>query len=58
MALRYFGSKGWFKEKLDELLPADTEILVAPFLGSGKAELYLANKDLNSPFWAAISSNP
>ena len=44
MALRYFGSKGWFKEKLDELLPKDTKILVAPFLGSGKAELYLAKQ--------------
>jgi site-specific DNA-adenine methylase len=44
MALRYFGSKGWFKEKLDELLTKDTKILVAPFLGSGKAELYLAKQ--------------
>jgi len=44
MALRYFGSKGWFKEKLDKLVPKDTKILVAPFLGSGKAELYLAKQ--------------
>ena len=44
MALRYFGSKGWFKEKLDELVPADTKILVSPFLGSGKAELHLAKR--------------
>ena len=44
MALRYFGSKGWFKEKLDELLPANTKILVSPFLGSGKAELHLAKR--------------
>jgi len=44
MALRYFGSKGWFKEKLEELLPADTKILVSPFLGSGKAELHLAKR--------------
>ena len=44
MALRYFGSKGWFKEKLDELVPEDTKILVSPFLGSGKAELHLAKR--------------
>ena len=44
MALRYFGSKGWFKEKLDELIPTDTKVLVSPFLGSGKAELYLAKQ--------------
>ena len=44
MALRYFGSKGWFKEKLDELIPTDAKVLVSPFLGSGKAELYLAKR--------------
>jgi site-specific DNA-adenine methylase len=44
MALRYFGSKAWFKEKLDELVPEDAETLVSPFLGSGKAELHLAKR--------------
>ena len=44
MALRYFGSKGWLKQRLDELIPVDTKVLVSPFLGSGKAELFLANK--------------
>ena len=44
MTLRYFGSKGWFKEKLEELVPDDTKILVSPFLGSGKAELHLAKR--------------
>ena len=42
MALRYFGSKSWLKEKLADLVPKDTKILVSPFLGSGKAELHLA----------------
>ena len=42
MALRHFGSKSWLKEKLPDLIPKDTKILVSPFLGSGKAELHLA----------------
>ena len=44
MALRYFGSKAWLKQKLDELVPRATKVLVSPFLGSGKAELYLAKQ--------------
>ena len=44
MALRYFGSKGRLKHRLEELIPMDAKVLVSPFLGSGKAELYLAKQ--------------
>lgn len=42
MCLRYFGSKTWIAEFVECCLPQDTQVLVSPFLGSGRVERHIA----------------
>ena len=45
--LRYIGSKRWLREKVEEMIPLDTEILPSPFFGSGQVEYFVAQKRPN-----------
>ena len=42
MCLRYFGSKTWIAAFVECCLPQDTQVLVSPFLGSGRVERHIA----------------
>ena len=42
MTLRYVGSKYWLRERMEAMVPADTEVLIAPFFGSGNVEYHIA----------------
>ena len=42
MTLRYMGSKKWLREQVEALVPADTDLLVSPFFGSGQVEYHVA----------------
>ena len=42
MTLRYVGSKYWLRGRVEAMVPADTETLIAPFFGSGKVEYHIA----------------
>lgn len=44
MSLHYFGSKDWLKKYIECILPANLEVLVSPFFGSGRIEYFVASQ--------------